>query len=97
MKKRFGAWAICIGMILALLTASLYLIVEAHHDCTGEDCDICGHMAESEALLKSLAQPGVAFPALLAVLVCLRVLHYAHVAVNCRAKTLVSLKVRLND
>ena len=97
MKKRFGAWAICIGMILALLTASLYLIVEAHHNCTGEYCDVCKHMAEAEALLRSLTQSGLILLTLLAPLVCLRVLHYAHVAVNCRAKTLVSLKVRLND
>ena len=97
MNRRIGAWALCIGLILALLTASVYLFMEAQHDCTGEGCEICGHMAEVEALLKSMAQPCLGLLMLLAALVCLRVLLNGYAAVNCRAKTLVSLKVRLND
>ena len=66
MNKRIGALAICIGMILALLAASVYLIVEAQHDCTGEYCDVCKHMAEAEALLRSLTQSGLILLTLLA-------------------------------
>ncbi len=97
MNRRIWSLAVCIGMILALLTSSAYLIVEAHHDCTGEDCDICEHIAEMEALLASMAYLGIVALMMLSVLAVVRTLLSDRTTANLRAATLVCLKVRLND
>ncbi len=97
MNRRIWSLVICIGMILALLTSSAYLIIEAHHDCTGEDCDICEHIAEVEALLAGMAYLGIAALTVLSVIALVRALLSDRTTANLRAATLVFLKVRLND
>ena len=97
MNRRALSLAVCVGLILVLLASSVYIISEADHDCCGENCGICAHIAGAVALLKSMARLCVILPAVLAALHSARVfLHHSAAAKRC-APTLVRLKVRLDS
>ena len=97
MNRRVLAGFVCAGLILALLASSLFIIVEADHDCLGEDCGICGHMAEVRALLRGMAHLGIAMLTVAAFLHLDRpLLHIGAAADHC-PPSLVCLKVRLDN
>ena len=60
MNRRVLAGFVCAGLILALLASSLFIFVEADHDCSGESCGVCAHLAEVRAFLRSMARLGIA-------------------------------------
>ncbi len=48
--------ALTAAVLLALLLgSSFFMIAEAQHDCTGEDCEIC---AEMEAVVAGMSRAG---------------------------------------
>ncbi len=60
MKKRLLA---CLAALLAAVVffSALYVVLEADHDCGGENCSICAQISACEDLLR---QPGACLAAL---------------------------------
>ncbi len=54
-QKRLCALLLGIGIMLALFVSSAYIALEADHDCAGGHCEICEHIEECRALLRSFA------------------------------------------
>ena len=97
MNRRVLAGFVCAGLILALLASSLFIFVEADHDCSGENCGVCGHLAEVRAFLRGMARLGIAALTVAAFLHLARpLLHIAAAAIHC-FPSLVCLKVRLDN
>lgn len=95
-RKRISALLLCAGMILVLFFSFSFLIHEAGHDCSGEDCLICRTIAANIHLLRLLGWAVPLLPALM-------LLHGSGAArkvflfVPYACDTLVSLKIRMND
>lgn len=67
MKACRVAAVVCAALLACALVCSLvFIIVEAHHDCSGEDCPVCAQIALCRDALRRLSR---AFFALLAVTV----------------------------
>lgn len=41
-RKRIGVLLVCVGLVIALSASVFYIAHEAHHDCCGEGCPVCG-------------------------------------------------------
>ena len=96
-QKRISALLLCIGIILVLSVSAAFIIHEADHDCTGEDCPICRNIAVN---IRLLCATGLTAP----VLAAFRLLPDARTAYGQRdryacfcSETLVTWKIRLND
>ncbi len=96
-RKRVSALLLCIGLVLVLSVSAAFLIHEADHDCSGEDCPICRNIAVNIRLLRAA---GLAIP----VLTVLLLLTAADTVFGPRRRrasfcpeTLVRWKIRLND
>lgn len=50
--KRAGAMILCIGLVLVLAVSVVFIVHEADHDCSGEDCPICQAIAVNIRLLR---------------------------------------------
>ena len=95
--KRTGALMLCIALAFVLAVSTAYIVHEADHDCSGEDCPICRMIVVNIKLLSSL---GLAVIALLVLL-----FQLSGQAVRSRrdqhtrffSGTLVSWKIRLDD
>lgn len=87
---------IAFAFALTLIAPSLFLIAEGHHDCSGDQCPVCKVMVGAVQLSQqgaSSPDPACsANPAAPAVLI----VEAAFLAPVSR-KTLVSLKVRMNE
>ena len=92
--------------IIALLLAALVLLVfgvssafiahASEHDCTGEDCAICAHLAEMQALVRQLCLAALGLcAAFLRILASQR--RNASAFLPARTATPVALRVRPND
>lgn len=87
---------LALTLVLALVTPSLFVAAESHHDCSGDQCTVCRVLAGAIQILQQGADaPHVS--AALAVLV-------VAAAATCLGKTLlltgdtlVSLKVRMDS
>lgn len=96
-KQRKIAWIACATFLLVTLCSILFLVKEANHDCTGEDCPICAQISEAENTLKNLGNgnPAVSGVAVTAAVYFL----LAFVGIFCAIPyaTLVAQKVRMNN
>ena len=96
-QKRIGALLFCIGLVLVLSVSTAFIVHEADHDCTGEDCPICRTVAVNIRLLRTI---GLASMLLLPFFFLLSV-HAVHSRQDRYGSfcpgTLVSWKIRLND
>ncbi len=95
--KRVGALLLCAGLILVLAVSTAFMIHEADHDCTGEDCPVCRILAINIRLMRTL---GLAAAVLLPAFFLL--FHASRRCAQGRSArrfsgSLVSLKIRLND
>ena len=97
MNRRVLAGFVCAGLILALLASSLFIFVEADHDCSGESCGVCAHLAEVQAFLRGMARPGIAALTVAAFLRLARPLLHIGAAADHGFPSLVCLKVRLDN
>ena len=96
-RKRLGALLLCIGLILVLSVSTAFMIHEADHDCTGEDCPVCRNIAIHIRLLRTIGLAALILPAFFS-------LPAVYTAFGRRDRyacfgpeTLVSWKIRLND
>ena len=85
-----------IAMLLVILLAGIFIILEADHDCEGEDCPVCECMEQCQATLHQLGSITVTgktalFPILLLIVLSV------HIAAVFPKQTPVSIKVRLNN
>ena len=93
--KRWAALAAAILLALSLVLSGLFVSTHLHHDCAGEDCDVC-HMIANCAQILKLA--GLIVLVLLANALCASYRSYRAAAIRPRVwDTLVSLKVKLTD
>lgn len=96
--KRKCAFSIvlCILFLFVTLASLFYIVEEANHHCTGEDCPICVNIHQAEQTLRNIGNGIIAIitvipvPALFMVLTVCQFL-----LVLCTS--LVSQKVRLNN
>ena len=96
-RKRLRAFMFCIGMALVLFVSSAYIVYEAEHDCLGEGCDICEHIAESIALLNGFTLLFVMWFSRLAVRFRFNADAIVPERAVCLSPTLVGWKVRLDN
>ena len=54
MKKRNLAAILCITLIFATLFSFFFIIEEANHHCSGQDCPVCACIHQAERTLRSL-------------------------------------------
>lgn len=96
-QKRLIALLMCVGMLLILFVSSAYIVHEAGHDCTGEDCPICEFIAQVERVQRGF---GMVLLALLLMFLVLTICNF-HRGGNRESlpasDTLVSWKIRLNN
>ncbi len=82
------------AIALALIAPSLFIVCEAHHDCSGDGCQVCHVLA----IASSIAHADVDVPAgssTPALIPAFALLAFASVVRAC-SMTLVGLKVRLD-
>ena len=53
-KQKILASIICMAFVAAALFSMLFIIKEADHDCTGDNCPICACIHQAEQTLKQL-------------------------------------------
>ena len=91
--------ALIAGAILALsiLLGIAFVLVELHHDCTGEDCVICAAVALDVAYLRTeaAALPQVVFTAIALFSVVLEIAAFEQT--QQQKPSPVTLKVKLSD
>ncbi len=94
-RKRL-ALLVCIGFAAFLLAAFAFIALEAGHDCSGEDCDICAQIAGIRALLSHSALLWMVFAGTFALF---RTGAFRFIRLSRPSVSLspVSLKVRMND
>lgn len=93
--KRIMAAVVTAAMLIVVLLSGLYIILEADHDCSGEDCHICECLENCQAVIH---QTGSAPVSNAAVAVTLFFLASVCVCAHGRThrETPVSDKVQLN-
>lgn len=96
-RKRRIALFLCLGLIVALVASSAYIIHEANHDCAGEDCPVCQMIAVNLSVLRLSVIAVLALMTILSLLNLFRSPHQAEHSAFPFSGTLVSLKIRLND
>ncbi|MDR2191537.1 MAG: hypothetical protein LBO62_01465 [Endomicrobium sp.] len=98
MKKNIVSLIICAVFILSSMLSLSFIVIEAQHDCTEENCPICLQIEQTINALKQTSQ--VLFAALAVLFFAasfifknpfLQKLHFF------RRSTLISLKVIMND
>ena len=93
--KRWAALAAAVLLALSLILSGLFVSTHLHHDCAGEDCDVC-HMIANCAQILKLAGLIV----LMQLAGALWASYRSYRATEIRPRvldTLVSLKVKLTD
>lgn len=96
-RRRLGAWMLCIGIVLVLFVSSAFIMHEAGHDCTGEDCPICRMVAVNVNLLRAFGLAVLVLPAPAVILRDGSAYRVQHRLCLSASDTLVSWKIRLND
>ena len=96
-QKRIGALILCVGMALVLAVSAAFIIHEADHDCSGEDCPVCRMIAVNINLLHALGLAVIAFLSLFFLTFGQSVRSRKDRYACFFSGTPVSWKVRLND
>lgn len=95
-KKRFIAGLLAVVICFAMLFSVCFIIAEAHHDCTGENCIICSQIYVCINTLK------ITVPTLTAIVLLLLSIYYLFRESKDYLRiffdsSLVSLKVKLSN
>lgn len=94
-KRTLFRTVLCLAVLLALVFSAFYIAAGADHDCPGESCEVCRHIAQCEKLLRTLLLLAAAlFAVAKDALFSVRPTDRAASAVG---DTPVSLKVKLSD
>lgn len=96
-SRRVAALLISALLVLALLLSAAFVLLEQHHECTGEHCAICAAVTNTIAFLKAEASVFLptagAFVALCSVVLLAAILQLPDIP----GQSPVSLKVKLSD
>lgn len=95
--KRTGALMLCIALAFVLAVSTAYIVHEADHDCSGEDCPICRMIAVNIKLLRSLVLAVIALTVLFSLLSGQTVRSRRDQNTRFFSGTLVSWKIRLDN
>ena len=94
-KRRLISCFLAALFVLVMLSSLVFIVLEAEHDCTGEDCPVCYQINVCERTLKSGLAAAVFFAAGLAGVICSPA---APLPTGVRlCLTPVTLKVKLSD
>lgn len=95
-KIRSIALIVAFAVLFVMLCSTLYIVAEADHDCTGENCPICYQISVCQNTLKNLsfAVCTAVFAAAFTYTLCQSVSARTE---SIQSDTLVSLKVKLSD
>ncbi len=96
-RRRMGAAALCVVIVLAILVSSAYIIHEAGHDCTGDDCTVCRTIYFNSQLLRVFGAVLFALFFLRGISGGERARHNTRGAYMPLSRTPVSWKIRLNN
>ena len=97
--KTHRVLVLIVGVVLALslLLGAAFVLVELHHHCSGEHCEICAAVAHTVAFLKAEAA-SLTMPAVFAIWLLIAVFASLSPKQTFDYKpSLVSLKVKLSD
>ena len=83
-------------MLSLILLAGIFIVMEADHECEGEDCHVCQCLEQCQATLNRIGSVSAAGKAVL-FFALLLITSTVHVVRVIRRQTPVSIKVRLND
>jgi len=95
--KRVGALMLCIALALVLAVSTAFIVHEADHDCSGEDCPVCRTIAVNIRLLSSLGLAVIALMVRFFLLSGQTVRFRRDQHARFFSGTLVSWKIRLDD
>ena len=90
------AFIITLGLCLVVLWSSMFIVIEAEHDCSGEDCPVCLCIAVCGSLLRLLSLPREVSSAWFSALI-LSALTLIPSLLPRNYSTLITLKVKLSD
>lgn len=96
-RKRVRALLLCIGFALVLSVSFAFLILEADHDCCGEDCPVCRTIAMTTSLLRALLLIAAAWLSAFVPAMSASSRRRAEETRFCAADTPVRRKIRMND
>jgi len=97
--KSHRVLALIVGAVLALsmILGAAFVLVELHHHCTGEQCEICAAVAHTVAFLKA-ETASLTMPTVFAIWLFIAFLASSDPKQTFDSKpSLVSLKVKLSD
>ena len=94
-RKRTYSVAICILFLFVTFASLFYIVEEANHHCTGEDCPVCANIHQAEQTLRNLSTGTIVQTAVNPIPIMFVLVIADHVLFISRT-SLVSQKVRLN-
>lgn len=95
-NKKIAAGIMAFLMLFLVLFSTFFIVIEADHDCTGEDCPICACIAQCENTLHQIGY-GIAVQTAVIIPVLFMLILAFLFAADVLQETLVSKKVRLNN
>ncbi len=96
-RKHLIAALLCVLYVLSMLVSSAFILYEAGHDCTSEQCPVCQAVLLSSQLLCITGAVIITFVYLLGIMVAQRTRQYDHAVVIPCSGTLVDWNIRLNN
>ena len=94
-RIRSARW-LAAALVLVLLFSALFIALEAHHDCQGDDCAICACISICQDLLQQLSAAALVLGLTLLLNRAVRTLVFA-VRAAAAYPTPITLKVKLSD
>lgn len=95
-KKKTIAAITCILFIFVTFASLFYIVKEADHECTGEDCPICACVHQAQQMLKNLGTGTIVWSGAFFTIIYTSFVLFRYVYIVL-CTTLISQKVRLND
>lgn len=95
-RSRVIAGVIGAMLLIIVLFSAFYMVAEAEHECSGEDCAICACIRHCENTLRGIGDGFAAASAVFAPAVLILIAAVFAFAAASR-DTLISRKVRLNN
>lgn len=95
-NKKIIAGIVGLAMLVIVLFSDLYIIAEAHHDCTEHDCPVCSCIQQCENTLHKISD-GLFINVAMSIITIVLGLEVVISIVEFTKETLVSNKVRLDN
>lgn len=95
-KQKTLAFLTCAAFIIVTLFFILFIVKEADHDCTGENCQVCACIHQAQQTLKQL-RTGTAGATVYPSIITQYALALVCVFLAAPHTSLISQKVRLNN